>query len=133
MRFSLKHLFIIIGALCLLAACKPSDKYAGEWYALAHDGKQVMVNFSKEKVLTITDDAGNELEEIEFNQTQTGFINQVSYYGIDTDEGFFYIIFDNKKDEANAKLMKQTNHASDFDDAVGDIIFIMNRETFPTP
>ncbi|MBS4206652.1 hypothetical protein [Bacillus sp. FJAT-50079] len=36
------------------------------------------------------------------------------------------IIFENKKDESNATLVKQTNVASDFKDLVGDIIYTMN-------
>lgn len=130
MHRSVKRLVMIVGVVLLLVACKPSDKYVGEWYALANDGKEVIVHFDEEKELTITNEGGEE-EKVEFNQTSTGFINEVSYFGIEMDSGYYYVVFDNKKDEANAKLIKQTNQASDFEDVVGDIVFKMNRADYP--
>lgn len=130
MQNLIKRLVIVIGVILLLVACKPSDKYVGKWYALGNGGEEVTVHFSKEKQITITNEDGEE-EKVDFNQTSTGFINEVGYYGIEMDSGSYYVVFDNKKDEANAKLIKQTNHASDFADVVGDVLFKMNRDDYP--
>lgn len=113
-----------------LASCKPSDKYVGDWYALSNTGEKVMINFSKEKTMTVTSNDNDE-EKLNINQTSTGFINEVRYFGIDIEKEKYYVVFENKKDEANAILIKQTNHASDFEDVVGDIIYKMNRDRFP--
>ena len=128
MRISVKQIAVILGVFLLLVACKPSDKYVGEWYAISTEG-EVKVNFSKEKVLTVEND-GNK-ETFDFNQTSTGFINEVKYYGLDMDDGKFYVVFENKKDEDNAKLIRQTNQASDFEDVVGDVAFKMNWNEYP--
>ena len=128
MRISFKQIAVILGVFLLLVACKPSDKYVGEWYAISTEG-EVKVNFCKEKVLTVEND-GNK-ETFDFNQTSTGFINEVKYYGLDMDDGKFYVVFENKKDEDNAKLIRQTNQASDFEDVVGDVAFKMNWNEYP--
>ena len=47
------------------------------------------------------------------------------------EDGSYYVVFENKKDEENAKLIKQTNHASDFEDVVGDVVLEMNRNDYP--
>ncbi len=47
------------------------------------------------------------------------------------DDGKFYVVFENKKDEDNAKLIRQTNQASDFEDVVGDVAFKMNWNEYP--
>ena len=117
-------------ALALLSGCKPSDKYVGDWFAISKDSENVKINFSKEKTITLTDEAGNE-ENYELNQTGTGFQNNVSYYHVEIDSLSHYIIFENKKDESNAILVKQTNVASNFEDIVGDVIYTMNRDTYP--
>lgn len=121
---------VVVLTLALLASCKPSDKYVGDWLAISRDGEKVDINFSKEKIMTITDETGDE-EEYELNQTGTGFQNNVSYYHIKIDSLSHYVIFENKKDEANAILVKQTNVASDFEDLVGEIIYAMNRDSYP--
>lgn len=129
MRITVKQIVVVLGVFLLLAACKPSDKYAGEWYAISNDGK-VKVDFSEEKVMTVEDE-DNHKETFDFNQNSTGFINEVKYYGIEMDDKNYYVVFDNKKDEDNAKLIVQTNQASDFEDVVGDIVFEMNRNEYP--
>ena len=121
---------VVVFALGLLASCKPSDKYVGDWLAISKDGENVKINFSKEKTITITDEAGNEAN-YGLNQTGTGFQNNVSYYRVEIDSLSHYIIFENKKDESNAVLVKQTNVASDFEDLVGDVIYAMNRNNYP--
>src|SRR5699024_10336634 len=83
-----------------------------------------LVDFSKEKVLTVEDEEGQK-ETYDFNQHSTGFINEVSYYGIEMEGKDYYVVFDDKKDEDNANLIVQTNHASDFEDVVGDVVFEM--------
>ena len=80
--------------------------------------------------MTITDESGNE-EEYELNQTGAGFQNNVGYYHVQIDSLSHYVIFENKKDELNAILVKQTNVASDFEDFVGDVIYTMNRDSYP--
>ena len=116
--------------LFLLVSCKPSDKYAGDWYAVGADGKQVEINFSKEKVMTFKDADGHE-EEYEINQTATGIQNSTRYFRVEVEGASHYVIFENNKDEDNAQLVRQTNQASDFEDVVGDIIYLMNRDDFP--
>lgn len=130
MRITAKTIAILIGfSIILLTACKPSDKYVGSWYALSDEG-EVKLHFSKEKELTVTDKNDHE-DKYEFNQNKTGFINEVRYFGIKMQDDNYYVVFDNKKDEDNAKLIKQTNHASDFEDVTGDVIFKMNRDEYP--
>ena len=115
----------------LLVGCKPSDKYVGDWYALSGLGEEVMVNFSKEKTMTIS--SHRDKDEIhEINQTATGIQNNIRYFRIDVEGDNYYIVFEDSKDEDNAKFIKQTNEASDFEDVVGDVIFLMNREDFPS-
>ncbi|QUW20743.1 hypothetical protein JSQ81_13040 [Sporosarcina sp. Marseille-Q4063] len=121
---------VVMLALVLLASCKPSDKYAGDWHAVSKDGEKVKINFSKEKTMTLTDEAGNE-ENYELNQTAAGFQNNVGYYRVEIDNLSHYVIFENRKDESNAILAKQTNVASDFEDFVGEIIYTMNRDSYP--
>lgn len=129
MRITFKQIVILLGIFLLLTACKPSDKYAGEWYAVSNEGK-AKVDFSKDKVLTVEDE-NNHKETFDFNQHSSGFINNVKYYGLEMEDGSYYVVFENKKDEENAKLIKQTNHASDFEDVVGDVVFEMNRNEYP--
>lgn len=124
-------LVIIVFGLILLVSCKPSDKYTGDWYALSNSSEKVEIHFSKDKVMTIIDDNGNE-ETYEINQTAAGFQNNLGYYRVEIDEASHYVIFENKKDEDNAQLVKQTNHASDFEDVVGEILYKMYRDDFPT-
>ena len=68
----------------------------------------------------------------EINQTATGIQNNIRYFRIDVEGDNYYIVFEDSKDEDNAKFIKQTNEASDFEDVVGDVIFLMNREDFPS-
>lgn len=120
---------VIVGAL-LLVGCKPSDKYVGDWYALASNGDEVVINFSKDKTMTITGDDYEETHEI--NQNATGFQNSISYFRIEIDGANHYVVFEQSKDEDNAKFIRQTNMANDFEDVVGDVIFLMNRNDFPS-
>ena len=122
---------IIVFGLILLVSCKPSDKYTGDWYALSNSGEKVEIHSSKDKVMSIKDDNGNE-ETYEINQTAAGFQNNLGYYQVEIDKASHYVIFENKKDEVNAQLVKQTNHASDFEDVVGEILYKMNRDDFPS-
>lgn len=123
-----KVMFMLLG-LTLLVGCKPSDKYVGDWYAMSELGEELMVNFSKEKTLTIS--SHRDQDEIhDINQTATGILNNVRYFRIDVEGDNYYIIFEDSKDEDHAKFVKQTNEASDFEDVVGDVIFLMNREGF---
>lgn len=124
-------LVIIVFGLILLVSCKPSDKYTGDWYALSNSSEKVEIHFSKDKVMTIIDDNGNE-ETYEINQTAAGFQNNLGYYRVEIDEASHYVIFENKKDEDNAQLVKQKNQASDFEDVVGEILYKMYRDDFPT-
>lgn len=126
----IKRGFVLLVLAALLAGCKPSDKIVGEWYARSNTGEEVKIDFSKEKIMGIQD-SDNQEEQLAISQTSTGFINEVRYFGIDIEGEKHYVVFENKKDEDNAILIKQTNHASDFEDVVGDIIYIMNRNRFP--
>lgn len=130
MQVAFKQIGLILVVALLLIACKPSDKYAGEWYSITNEGEEVMVHFSKDKILTMIDE-NDQKEQAEFNQSSTGFINEVSYFGIEIKGEKHFVVFENKKDEANAILIKQTNHANDFEDVVGDIVLKMNRDSFP--
>lgn len=125
-----KVMFLCIGFV-LLVGCKPSDKYVGDWYALSMLEEEVMVNFSKEKTMTIRSHR-DEDEMHEINQTATGIQNNIRYFRIDVEGDNYYIVFEDSKEEDNAKFIKQTNEASDFEDVVGDVIFLMNREDFPS-
>ncbi|HLR02138.1 MAG TPA: hypothetical protein VK111_05270 [Virgibacillus sp.] len=125
----IKQMAVLFIVFLVLAACKPSDKYAGEWFAVSNKGN-VKLEFSKEKVLTVENE-DNHKDTFDFNQHSTGFINEVRYFGIEMDGDNFYVVFDNKKDEDNAKLIKQTNQANDFEDVVGDVVFEMNRNEYP--
>jgi len=80
MGISIKQIAILLGLILLLTACKPSDKYAGEWYAISNEG-EVKVNFSEDKELTVRDGSDHE-DKYEFNQTKSGFINEVRYFGL---------------------------------------------------
>ena len=82
--------------------------------------------------MTITNKEDDSVKKYQISQTGTGFVNNVSYYAVEIDGVKHYIVFENKKDESNAILIKQKNHASDFKDVVGDIIYKMNRNSFPT-
>lgn len=129
MKSIYKVMFIVMG-LILLVACKPSDKYVGDWYAISGIGEEVMVNFSKEKKMSVTID-GKEDESHDIEQTATGIHNNIRYFKLDIKEHNFYVVFEDSKDEKNAKFIKQTNDADDFVDVVGDVIFVMNRDDFP--
>lgn len=131
MRRKLFIIALLTGVMMLLGACKPSDRYAGEWYGLSSDNEQVKMDFSKDQVLTIEKDSG-EQQTYEINQHSSGFINEVRYFGIKLNDENYYVVFENKKDENNAILVKQTNVASDFEDVVGDIVVKMNREDYPS-
>ncbi|HLR79623.1 MAG TPA: hypothetical protein VK119_03465 [Bacillota bacterium] len=124
-------MFLVAFGLILLVSCKPSDKYTGDWYAVSASGDKVMINFSKEKVMTLSDEEGNE-EVYEMNQTASGIQNSTRYFRVEIDGASHYVVFENNKDEDHAQLVKQTNHASDFEDVVGEIIYKMNRNDFPT-
>lgn len=122
-----RNILLMMSVMMLFVACKPSDKYAGEWQALTGDGEEVTLHFDQaEKRLTITGDDGEEVHDI--NQNAAGFKNSLQYYRIDIESDAYYIIFADRKDEANAQFVKQTNHASDYDDMVGEIIFTMSRD-----
>ncbi|KZE37319.1 hypothetical protein AV656_12175 [Bhargavaea cecembensis] len=114
----------------LLAGCKPSDKYLGEWYAVAQDGSQVKIHFSGDKTMTISDEEGQE-KAYEISQTAAGFRNSVGYYRVEVDAQSHYIVFEDRKDDLNAIFVKQTNVASDFEDMVGEVLYSMNRDRFP--
>src|SRR5699024_5772523 len=126
---STKSIVVLLGSILLLAACKPSDKYAGEWYDVSNDG-EMLVDFSTEKVLTVEDEEGQK-ETYDFNQHSTGFINDVSYYGIEMEGKDYYVVSDDKKAEDNVNLIVQTNHASDFEDVVRDVVLEKNRNEYP--
>lgn len=127
---NMNKVLMVLIAVVLLASCKPADKYVGDWYAKSGSDDELMINFSKEKTMTITD--GEQEETYELNQSSTGIQNSTRYFGIEVNGASHYVIFDNTKDEDNAKLVKQTNQASDFEDVVGDVIFLMNRNDYPT-
>ncbi|GEN88785.1 hypothetical protein MKY30_23415 [Oceanobacillus sp. FSL W8-0428] len=130
MTSKLSKTVIILFGLILLASCKPSDKYAGDWYALSDTGENVMLHFSEEKILTITDESGNE-ETFEINQNVAGVMNSTRYYRVEVDGANHYVIFEDKDDESNANFVKQTNYADDFEDMAGEIIYTMNRDDYP--
>lgn len=131
MRATLTKISIVVFGLILLIGCKPSDKYVGDWYAISNTGEEVMFNFSKDKVMTLSDDG--DLEKVfDIDQTASGIQNSIRYFRVEIEGASHYLIFENKKDEDNAQLVKQTNHASDFEDVVGDIIYKMNRNGFPS-
>src|SRR5699024_11084789 len=110
--------------------CKPSDKYAGKWFAISDSGDEVTIDFLKDKTMTITDDDRNE-KVYDISQTSVGIQNSVGYYRVEIDGKSHYVVFENRKDESNAILIKQTNHASDYKGVVGDIIYTMNRDHTP--
>ncbi|GAB2571850.1 hypothetical protein [Gracilibacillus alcaliphilus] len=122
---------IILFGLILLVSCKPSDKYAGDWYGLSDTGEQAMLHFSEEKNLIITDESGSE-ETFEITQNAAGFVNSTSYYRVEVDGANHYVVFENKDDENNALFVKQTNYADDFEEMVGEVIYVMNREDYPS-
>lgn len=118
---------LVIG---LLMGCKPSEKYAGEWYAVAGDGAEVLMHFDREeKLLRLTQSSGEE-EVHRINQSAAGIKNSLQYFRIeiDGDGNAYYIIFKNRKDLDKAAFVKQTNYADDFDDMVGEVIFTMSRD-----
>lgn len=124
-------LIIIVIVITLLVSCKPSDKYVGDWYGLSDTGQQLRINFSTEKTMTVTDDEENE-EVYEINQTATGIQNSTRYFNVQVEGISHYVIFDNTKDEDNAKLYVQTNNTSEFSEVVGDLLYILNRNDYPT-
>src|SRR5699024_12506970 len=75
-----KVLFLFF-AFALLVGCKPSDKYVGDWYALSGLGEEVMINFSKEKTMTITSHR-DEDEIHEINKTEKAIKNNIRYLKI---------------------------------------------------
>ena len=123
-------IFILLAGLFLLASCKPSDKYAGDWYAVTHNGEEFMVTFSKDKTMKVTGEDTEELHEMK--QTATGIFNGIRYFRVKIENENYYVIFDDSKDEENAKFFLQTNTTSDFEDVVGDVIFMMNRNDYPS-
>lgn len=130
LKENIKKLLVVLFVLGVFVSCKPSDKYAGEWFAVSASGLEVMIDFSKEKTITFLDGEGNE-EVYDLNQTVSGIQNSTRYFKIEIDGASHYVVFENSKDEDNAKLVRQTNHASDFEDVVGDVIYQMNRNDFP--
>lgn len=126
---NMNKILMVLMAVVLLVSCKPADKYVGDWYAVSGSGDELKINFSKEKTMTVT--GGEHEEHYEINQTSTGIQNSTRYFGIEVKGASHYVIFDNTKDEDNAKFVKQTNQASDFEDVVGDVIFLMNRNDYP--
>ncbi len=126
MKF-LKNMMILMIGIILLVACKPSEKFAGEWHAVSKNGEEVIMNFDREeKLLTFTSSDG-EKEVHEINQNAAGIKNKLQYFRIEIGEDVYYIIFKDRKNEESAEFVKQTNHASDFDDMVGEVLFTMSR------
>lgn len=126
MKYVKRVMILMIGVM-LLVACKPSEKYAGEWQAVSSDGDEVTMHFDRgEKQLTFTTNDGEE-EVHEINQNAAGIKNNLQYFRIEIGEDAYYVIFNDRKDEGNAEFVKQTNHASDYDDMVGEVIFTMSR------
>lgn len=126
MRFT-KSMMILMIAVILLMACKPSEKYAGEWHAVSENGEEVIMNFDREeKLLTFTSSDG-EKEVHEINQNAAGIKNKLQYFRIEIGEDVYYIIFKDRKNEESAEFVKQTNHASDYDNMVGEVLFTMSR------
>src|SRR5699024_12553166 len=104
---STKSIVVLLGSILLLAACKPSDKYAGECYVVSNDG-EMLVDCSKEKVLTVEDEEGQK-ETYDFNQHSTGFITEVSDYGIERDGKDHYVVVDDQRDEDNDDVIVHAN------------------------
>lgn len=123
---------LLIFVLVLLASCKPSDKYTGEWFAISDKGEETTINFSEDKTITVTNAEDGSEQSFDMKQTGMGIQNSVQYYHIEIDSKSYYVIFEDRKDEDNAVVIKQTNHASDYKDVVGDVIYTMNRESFPS-
>lgn len=130
MKIMSKFLIIFVSVIILISY-KPSDKYVGDWYALSETGEQLRINFSTEKIMTIIDEEKNE-ETYEINQTVSGIENSTRYFKVEVDGISHYLIFDNTKDEDNAKFYVQTNLASDFSDVVGNLIYVLNRNDYPS-
>ncbi|WP_130858608.1 hypothetical protein [Gracilibacillus phocaeensis] len=126
----IKTVMMLCG-LILLISCKPSDTYAGDWYGLSDTGEQAMLHFSEEKNLTITDESDKE-ETFEISQNVAGVMNSTRYYRVEVDGANHYVVFEDRDDENNALFVKQTNDADDFEDMEGEIIYMMNREDYPS-
>ncbi|WP_066185557.1 hypothetical protein [Gracilibacillus timonensis] len=126
----IKTVMMLCG-LILLMSCKPSDTYAGDWYGLSDTGEQAMLHFSEEKNLTITDETGKE-ETFEISQNVAGVMNSTRYYRVEVDGANHYVVFEDRDDENNALFVKQTNYADDFEDMEVEIIYVMNREDYPS-
>src|SRR5699024_5125244 len=112
-KFIGASLFILI----MMVSCKPSDKYAGEWYGVGGDGSKVMIKCSKDRELSLVDEDGNK-NVYEMNQTATWIQNSTRYSRVEIDEIDYYVVFEDTDDEENAQLIRQTNHSDDFEDVV---------------
>lgn len=120
--------FLVMCVLTLsLTGCKASDSYQGKWFATMGNGEECEIEFS-EKTMTITKD-GQVVEEQNFKQNQTGFKNNVSYYGIQAENGQSYsIVFPNKKEKKNAVFVEPTSSDEPTD---GSILYALDRNDYP--
>lgn len=124
----IKYMIAISVVVLLVVGCKPSEKYAGDWLGVSDSGEEVSMHFDREeKQLTLVDSDGQE-EVHDINQNSTGIKNSLQYFGIELGDDYYYVIFKNRKNEDEAEFVKQTNHASDFDDMAGETVFTMIRE-----
>src|SRR5690625_5880398 len=108
-----KRIMMLMVGVILVVRCKPLEKYAEEWSAVSDRGDEVMMYFDREKkTLTLT---GSDVEEEvhEINQNATGIKNSLQYFRIEIEADYYYIIFKDRKDEAHAEFVKQTNHGSE--------------------
>lgn len=129
MKIMSKAIIILLSTVILIS-CKPSEKYVGDWYAVSDDGEEFRIHFSTDKTMTVIDEAENQ-EVYEINQTVSGIQNSTRYFKVEVDGASHYLIFDNTKDEDNAKFYVQTNLAEDFSEVVGNLVYVLNRNDYP--
>lgn len=99
-RKKLKGLFLGLVMLTILASCKVSKDYQGEWFALDGLGNQVKLNYTEKELKT------NDGKKYELSQYGTGLENGMKYYQIKIDNDKYTFIYPEKNDKDTAVVVK---------------------------
>lgn len=121
LRKKVKWVVVVCIGVLLLCGCKASKEYQGAWFASDDAGNQEMITF-KEKSVEIGDTS------YELSQNGIGFVNATKYYQIKMMGEDLTIVFPDKKDRENARMIKPNDQD---DPLIGRTVLKMNRQSYP--
>ena len=121
-RKKLKGFFLGLVMLTILASCKVSKDYQGEWFALDGLGNQVKLNYTEKELKT------NDGKKYELSQYGTGLENGMKYYQIKIDNDKYTFIYPEKNDKDTAVVVKPDDEDKPLK---GKILFKMNKNAYP--